>query len=729
MNQDKSTESSNLLHTQTNVSAHFLYNTGTLNFSRYIENDLTQLEYNGSEKYPSTAGKTPNKDNATVNNDDLVSFTTDGSDPIPKVATGTETLPVASTNANDTPGPTNDNGLSSTTKVNGISGFRKANGDAITRTNKPLCRSPKVISTVITPQQKELHAKTVKQRYGIDTMVDSQAPRIFNTYDLKLKDPKIFHSSLLDKKYKPNLDDIDLSPELEPLKPLIASQHTVFLQPIKDLGQISITLTKLIEKKADSLHQLKHNNKIPRSLRIKCALTTSPAFMDNEDFLRLKENLNDEVSLFIKKGTNIMTEWATINIQLLKMDRCYSILTKALLILDGLITYNTEVIGMPSWPSVPLKYTALFLLKLYFSNKLLDVSDLISFLDLTSELIIITGAKIMLKTSSNDEATKLLDTLLLSDIDMNDELHNIIIRETLLNFDQTIRFTTVYLWLQHKEKERQATASLNLTSKITSIESTNASELTAMAIAKASNKITNDDSLNINANLRLNNLEKAVRRQEQQSNEIRNFNKRNKTQKNSVGSHPLEQLASPNRSAPPPSKTVIVDLTRTNDKSERESTHGYKGKRHNPATQIKNIKNIKRQRKSHHTPDPLRRRVQWKTSEMKNFNPNAPVASTLQPQDFQANSTNVSQTSGSFQPYQFVMPQPISLGTPVYNTLHNGTYSHNQHLQKPVHQPTQFIQGHVQNPYYTQQPHFQSPFHTPSHPLNNPFISQHQNKK
>ncbi len=250
-----------------------------------------------------------------------------------------------------------------------------------------------------------------------------------------------------------------------------------------------------------------------------------------------------------------------------------------------------------------------------------------------------------------------------------------------------------------------------------------------MAIAKASNKITNDDSLNINANLRLNNLEKAVRRQEQQSNEIRNFNKRNKTQKNSVGSHPLEQLASPNRSAPSPSKTVIVDLTRTNDKSERESTHGYKGKRHNPATQIKNIKNIKRQRKSHHTPDPLRRRVQWKTSEMKNFNPNAPVASTLQPQDFQANSTNVSQTSGSFQPYQFVMPQPISLGTPVYNTLHNGTYSHNQHLQKPVHQPTQFIQGHVQNPYYTQQPHFQSPFHTPSHPLNNPFISQHQNKK
>jgi hypothetical protein len=98
--------------------------------------------------------------------------------------------------------------------------------------------------------------------------------------------------------------------------------------------------TKVINKKKDSYHQLKNNNKIPRSLRLKCTLTTTPSYAENTDFLRIKETLDNKISTFIKEGSDLMTEWAALNIQLLITDRCQNILQRALKILDGLITYT-----------------------------------------------------------------------------------------------------------------------------------------------------------------------------------------------------------------------------------------------------------------------------------------------------------------------------------------------------------------------------------------------------
>jgi hypothetical protein len=145
------------------------------------------------------------------------------------------------------------------------------------------------------------------------------------------------------------------------------SQHEVFTQPIKDLGHINITLTKIIENKKESLLKLK-NNKIPRSLQLKCELTTSSAYTNNPDFLTLKTELQHEVSNFIEKGSKIMTKWAETNIHLLTIDRCADILSKALQILDGLTSFYTEIIGTPIWPSVPTTHASLFLFKLYLSN-------------------------------------------------------------------------------------------------------------------------------------------------------------------------------------------------------------------------------------------------------------------------------------------------------------------------------------------------------------------------
>jgi len=136
----------------------------------------------------------------------------------------------------------------------------------------------------------------------------------------KKKVKSYYSSPFLDKEFKPASDSFDLSLDLEILRPLIMSQHEVFVNPIKDLGNINLFLTKIIEKKKQSLTLLQTEQKIPRSLRIKCELTTSPSYASNQDFIRLKEEMQDTVANFIKKGTEIMTEWASVNIKLL---RCY----------------------------------------------------------------------------------------------------------------------------------------------------------------------------------------------------------------------------------------------------------------------------------------------------------------------------------------------------------------------------------------------------------------------
>jgi hypothetical protein len=359
-------------------------------------------------------------------------------------------------------------------------------------------------------------------------------------------------------------------------------------------------------------------------------------------------------------------------------------------------------------------------LKLYFSNTILDVLELVSFLNLPSVQIVLISAKITLNTNSDEEATVLLDKLLLSNVDMDNELQNIVIREIFLNFDQILRFTTINLWLHYQEKEKQTTAAFNLESKMMALESANASELTAMAIAKATEKIDNDHSLNLNASLRLSNLEKAVRRQEQKSNEARNLNKRTKTQKNSHGSYTLEQITLSDRSAPLLDKTLIVDLTLTQDKPEKENTHRIQDKQRHPVTRTKNTK---RQKRFHHPMDSSRKAVQWKTSELRNFNPDTPVTSDFQAQDNQTTLTKDTRATGLLHPYQFPTPQPLSFGSPLDNPFHQG-----QHQQRLTHQPIQFLHGHIQNPYYTPQTHIQNPFHNQSHPINNPFTSQHKKR-
>jgi hypothetical protein len=101
----------------------------------------------------------------------------------------------------------------------------------------------------------------------------------------------LYISPLIDESLKPNNKDVSLSPDLEQLHPLILLQHAVFTNLNKDVGDTSLTFTKLINKKKESFAQLKNIKKIPRSLRIKCKLTASPPYTSHKKFQLLKKQL------------------------------------------------------------------------------------------------------------------------------------------------------------------------------------------------------------------------------------------------------------------------------------------------------------------------------------------------------------------------------------------------------------------------------------------------------
>jgi len=393
---------------------------------------------------------------------------------------------------------------------------------------------------------------------------------------------KIHLSPYLDKNFLPNKESLKLTPELEPLELLIMSQHEVLTQPIKDLGTINLNLTKILDKKKESLHTLQNDDKIPRSLRFKCELTSSPSYANHPDFLKLKAEFQQELNTFITNGTRIMSKWASINVKLLNVDRCTDILDKALQILDGLIFFYSNIFGTPIWPSVDDKFLTLFLFKFYISNDFFDVTELTQYLDLLIDEILLIGAKTLLKSNSEEEITKIIASLNLKDINMEEITDNAFITEILLNFDQIFKFTTTRLWNHHQEKAKQTTAAMKMKAKMKSLEITNATLATAQAIAKAANIQESTQRLHANNNLRISILEKSINKQEQKSNEIINIIKSKhqikniKNQKNSKGSHSPESMASPDHmtlkhkhTSKAILKRTLVDLT-TEEMEEQE---------------------------------------------------------------------------------------------------------------------------------------------------------------
>jgi hypothetical protein len=111
-------------------------------------------------------------------------------------------------------------------------------------------------------------------------------------------------------------------------------------------------------------------------------------------------------------------------------------------------------------------------------------------------------------------------------------------------------FTTTYIWEHYKQQIKQDMAAEKVKTKMKAAEIKTATESTTLAIAKATNNIKKDQELSLSSSLRIANLEKSMKRQEQQTNELYNRTKRAKTKKNSNGSQQPESLASPNLETP-----------------------------------------------------------------------------------------------------------------------------------------------------------------------------------
>jgi hypothetical protein len=274
---------------------------------------------------------------------------------------------------------------------------------------------------------------------------------------------KLYYPNFMDDSLKPGAGSaIELAPELESLQKLIMPQPEAFTPHLKELRHTNLTHSKVINMKKDSLVSLTLHKKIPRSLRIKCKPSTTPDYASNQNFLWLKEELQSTVHEFITYRTKIMIEWAEYNIHLLLNDRCHSILSKALPLLEGLSSYYAEVIHTPTWASTSSKLNTLLLFKLYLSNDFLDVNKLIDYLQVLIDTVRLIGTKILTNNARIESATRALNSAHLSKINFQNREEFLYISKTLINFDQIMHVTTIDLWRSHTKKVKQASPAINL---------------------------------------------------------------------------------------------------------------------------------------------------------------------------------------------------------------------------------------------------------------------------
>jgi len=95
---------------------------------------------------------------------------------------------------------------------------------------------------------------------------------------------------------------------------------------------------------------------------------------------------------------------------------------------------------------------------------------------------------------------------------MDDNAQHDFIFETLLQFDQILKITTIELWQAYTYKVKQLNAANNLKAKMTPLQVIEASAATAEAIARATSLVDENHEQDLQTKLRLSNLEKILKR-------------------------------------------------------------------------------------------------------------------------------------------------------------------------------------------------------------------------
>jgi hypothetical protein len=560
-------------------------------------------------------------------------------------------------------------------------------------------------ASVITPQTKGNNNATA----GIATQQKNSI-----SYLPKPKSVNFYHSPYLKKEFKPDINSFELPPELKSLQPLIMSQHEAFSTLIKDLGNITLILSKIIEKKKESYNSLKNDKKIPRSLRIKCELTTSPYYEEDKDFLNLKGKLKEKVQTFMKEGTEIITEWARINIQRLLRDRCHDILAKALNILKGLTSFFTEVIGAPDFKSIPpSKYIPLFLLKFNFSNEYIEAKEIVKFLEMPVESILTIGTKLLTDATTVEDAELILTTINFDSIDPDNPIHEEFLCETLTCFDKILRNTTINLWILQKEDDKQTNEAPNLKLQMQSIGTINANSATAFAIAKATKNEALTNSQQLSSNLRISNLEKVTKKQEQKTNELLKELKA-KHKKSTKGSHSTGL----SREFDPEQEQSQNETKSDRSLFRRSGRNFYPKYRPNSLSSTSQKDSKKAMERKAHTISG-EKMVQWKEAESRAYNPAHPVSHCFNPPQpnlistpFPPN-TNFATSNGTWRLPVLQTTQPTFLLPQQQNTFDSQQYLHFPSMFQQQQQQTM----PAQNPFntYTQNTNRENPFGIPCH--------------
>jgi hypothetical protein len=175
---------------------------------------------------------------------------------------------------------------------------------------------------------------------------------------------------------------------------------------------------------------LNDNTKTPRSLQLNCGIVTSPALQNHPDFIQIQEDFQNDLLTFIKKGAAHMAEWQRIYIHILTIERCSTLLKKALPILEGLISFFTETLEAPKWPSIPTKRINLLMLKLYLTTDSFDTSNLLSHLEMPHDQVLLTASKLITGQDSDEEALAEINCLNLSDLDFTNPTEHEFLSET-----------------------------------------------------------------------------------------------------------------------------------------------------------------------------------------------------------------------------------------------------------------------------------------------------------
>jgi len=361
-------------------------------------------------------------------------------------------------------------------------------------------------------------------------------------------------------------NEINLAPELETLRQVIASQHIALKAHIIDLGILSLNLTNTIVKKKESSLKLKLEDRIPRSLRIKCELTTSPEFEDNPKYLSLKKNLQNIISNCITQGLEVMKEWSTVNIDLLIKDRCYKVMEKLTDILLGLYSYWEDILHPIHWPNTIHNKIPLLLIKIYFdSDYITDLDKIINFFELSAKEILCISTQLITKNPNHDLNSALIETIDVETLQHLDIKQTTLITEVLTSFDQILKSTTLDLWQANYSRLRQLEASHKLKANLEGKKKISATATTAKALNKAIEQINENNTSNLMNNIRITSMEKQLLHYKQRSNEIIN---QLKQQKNSRGSQ-LGPLTSKKHTFGPYQEDII-DLTNVSSQSPQK---------------------------------------------------------------------------------------------------------------------------------------------------------------